>query len=271
MYKLFLIYRRDMENHYLKLNQTHWDNQAAVENQWSKPVSDEEIIAAKKGDWKVHLTPTPVKSQWLADIKGKKILCLASAGGQQGPILAAAGAQVTVFDLSEGQLSKDRQLAEKHQLNLVTAQGDMANLSDFTDECFDIVFHPISNLYVPDVKPVWQECYRVLKKGGVLMASFYNPVVFVDDRDPQLRAQGLMRPTYRLPYSDQSSLPSDVLQAKVAAGEGLVFGHSLTDLIGGQLTAGFLLQDFVEDFAPHARFLVDSYIPTFLASKAIKR
>lgn len=85
-----------------------------------------------------------------------------------------------------------------------------------------------------------------------------------------MRSQGLIRPTYRLPYSDQGSLPLDILQEKVAKGDGLVFGHSLTDLIGGQLTAGFLLQDFVEEFAPHARFLIDSYIPTFLASKAIK-
>lgn len=259
-----------MESHYLKLNQQHWDRQAAMENQWSKPVSDAEIRAAQRGDWQVYLTPTPVKSAWLANIKGKKILCLASAGGQQGPILAAAGAYVTVFDLSEGQLSKDRQLAEKYQLDLVTVQGDMADLSDFSDESFDIIFHPISNLYIPDVNLVWQECYRVLKKGGVLMASFYNPVVFVDDRDTVLRTQGLIRPTYRIPYSDQSALPSDVLQEKLDKGEGVVFGHSLTDLIGGQLTAGFLLQDFIEDFAPHARFLIDNYMPTFLASRAIK-
>lgn len=151
---------------------------------------------------------------------------------------------MTVFDLSEGQLDKDRQLAQKHQLGLVTAQGDMADLTAFADESFDIIFHPISNLYVPDVNPVWQECYRVLKKGGVLMASFYNPVVFVDDRDPQLRSQGLMRPIYRLPYSDRGSLPSDILQEKVARGDGLVFGHSLTDLIGGQLTAGFFITGF---------------------------
>ena len=179
-------------------------------------MDDKENIEAKKGNWKVHLTPNPVKKEWLADIKGKNILCLASAGGQQAPILAAAGGIVTVFDLSEGQLSKDSQLAQKHQLALTTQQGDMADLSVFSDESFDIVFHPISNLYVPDVNPVWQECYRVLRENG------------------------------------------------------LVFGHSLTDLIGGQLRAGFLLQDFVEDFAPQARFLIDSYIPTFLASKAIK-
>lgn len=102
-----------MESHYLTLNQEHWDKQAVMENQWSKPVNDEEIMAAKQGNWKVHLTPSPVKNEWLADIKGKKILCLASAGGQQAPILAAAGGIVTVFDLSEGQLSKDRRTSVK--------------------------------------------------------------------------------------------------------------------------------------------------------------
>lgn len=258
-----------MESHYLTLNQEHWDKQAVMENQWSKPVSDEEIMAAKQGNWKVHLTPSPVKNEWLADIKGKKILCLASAGGQQAPILAATGGIVTVFDLSEGQLSKDRQLAQEHQLNLVTVQGDMADLTAFTDESFDIIFHPISNLYVPDVNPVWQECYRVLKKGGVLMASFYNPVVFVDDRDPQLRSQGLIRPTYRLPYSDQGSLPLDILQEKVAKGDGLVFGHSLTDLIGGQLTAGFYCKILLKNLLLMLVFSLTVIFQHFLLQKRL--
>ncbi|MFK8697744.1 hypothetical protein [Proteus mirabilis] len=33
-----------MKSHYLTLNQAYWDKQAAMENQWSKPVDDKEII-----------------------------------------------------------------------------------------------------------------------------------------------------------------------------------------------------------------------------------
>src|SRR5256885_15725512 len=102
-------------------------------------------------------------------------------------------AQVTVFDASAGQLAQDRYVAEREGLALTCVQGDMRDLGVFADAGFDVIFHPISNLYVPDVRPVWRECARVLAKGGRLLSSFWNPVVFVEDRDPALREQGLMR------------------------------------------------------------------------------
>ena len=37
-------------------------------------------------------------ADWFGDLAGAPVLCLASGGGQQGPLLAAAGARVTVFD-----------------------------------------------------------------------------------------------------------------------------------------------------------------------------
>ena len=197
-------------------------------------------------------------------------MCLASAGGQQGPVLAVAGAVVTVFDLSEGQLQQDQMVAAREQLNLKTVQGDMRDLSVFQDEQFDLIVHPISNLYVADVNTVWKECYKVLKPQGVLLASFYNPVVFVGDRNPEYAEQGYIRPQYRLPYSDLAHLPQEALERKIQAGEAVVFGHSLSDLIGGQLAAGFLLDGFYEDDAPQPRFLIDHYMPTFLATRAIK-
>ena len=39
------------------------------------------------------------------------------------------------------------------------------------DESFDIVFHPISNCYIEDVQHVFNESYRVLKKGGIFLAG----------------------------------------------------------------------------------------------------
>ena len=251
-------------------NQAAWDKQALEQKPWSQPVSSELIAAAKQGEWEVHITPQPLPKSWLGDVTNKNILCLASAGGQQGPVLAAAGAVVTVFDLSEGQLQQDQMVAAREQLNLKTVQGDMRDLSVFQDEQFDLIVHPISNLYVADVNTVWKECYKVLKPQGVLLASFYNPVVFVGDRNPEYAEQGYIRPQYRLPYSDLAHLPQEVLERKIQAGEAVVFGHSLSDLIGGQLAAGFLLDGFYEDDAPQPRFLIDHYMPTFLATRAIK-
>ncbi|MCW2096358.1 UNVERIFIED_ORG: SAM-dependent methyltransferase [Enterobacter sp. BIGb0239] len=136
---------------------------------------------------------------------------------------------------------------------------------------FDIVFQPISNLYVSDVRPVWKECHRVLKSDGILLASFYNPVVFIGDRDPEYAKQGLIRPRYKLPYSDIADLDSNSLEKKYNNNEAVVFGHSLTDLIGGQLAAGFSIDGFYEDEQPNPRFIVDRFMPTFLATRAIKR
>jgi SAM-dependent methyltransferase len=146
----------------------------------------------------------------------------------------------------------------------------MRDLSTFPDASFDCIVHPISNLYVPDVRPVWRECFRVLKHGGRLLSSFYNPVVFVGDRAPELAEQGLIRPRFKLPYSDVRDLSPDELAAKQARGDALVFGHSLDEQIGGQLEAGFLLKGFYEDEQPQPRFLIDRFLPTFLATYAVK-
>jgi len=115
---------------------------------------------------------------------------------------------------------------------------------------------------------VWAECRRVLARDGLLMASFYNPVVFVAARDAQLSEQGLIRPQYAIPYSDLEDLEPAAREAKLARGEALTFGHSLGDLIAGQLDAGFVIDRFMEDWQPQPRFLIDRYLPTFLATRA---
>jgi SAM-dependent methyltransferase len=251
-------------------NSAYWDRQASQQCEWSRPVGPDVIAAARAGRWSVRLTPGPLPEGWLGDVAGLHILCLASGGGQQAPVLAAAGAVVTVFDVSEQQLAQDRLVADRDGLALTMVQGDMRDLSVFADDSFDIVFNPISNLYIPDVRPVWRECYRVLKRGGFLLASFYNPVLFVADRDPAFAEQGLIRPRFRLPYSDLKDLDEGELARKRGRGEALVFGHSLTDQIAGQLEAGFLLAGFYEDHQPAPRFLIDRYMPTFIATRAVR-
>ncbi|MCK7487622.1 MAG: class I SAM-dependent methyltransferase [Bacillus subtilis] len=128
------------------------------------------------------LTPTkPTPKSWLEPIAGKTVLCLASGGGQQGPLFAAMGANVTVFDNSPEQLAQDQFVAKREGLSIQTIQGDMRDLSCFNDETFDLVFHPVSNAFVDDVLKVWKEAYRVLKMGGVLVAGFCNPILYIFD------------------------------------------------------------------------------------------
>jgi len=82
-------------------NRSAWDTQVARGNRWTVPVTRAAVAAARRGEWEVVLTPTrPVPRAWLGELRGRDVLCLASGGGQQGPILAAVGARVTVFDNS---------------------------------------------------------------------------------------------------------------------------------------------------------------------------
>ncbi len=110
----------------------------------------------------------------------------------------------------------------------------------------------------------------MLRPGGKLLASFYNPALFIEDRSPELAEQGLIRPRHRLPYSDLEASPPKPSRQSARKREALVFGHSLTQQIAGQLAAGLLLQDFYEDWQPHPRFVIDRFVPTFLATCALK-
>ena len=253
-----------------KHNQHAWDRQVEEQNSWTIPVSPEEIARARNGDWSIVLTPTrPVPSDWFPEsIAGADILCLAGGGGQQGPILAAAGANVTVFDNSPAQLKQDHFVAERENLSIHTVQGDMQDLSAFREESFDLIFHPCSNCLVPDVLPVWREAFRVLRPGGRLLSGVTNPVRYLFDE--QQEAAGNLVVRHRLPYSDLTSL-NDSEREDVLRSRPLEFGHTLTDLIGGQLQAGFVLEGFYEDCFPAAeQDLLSQYLNTFIATKARK-
>lgn len=138
-------------------NRVAWNRQVEQGNRWTIPVSGAEIAAARHGQWEILLTPSrPVPRAWFPDLEGLDVLCLASGGGQQAPILAAAGARVTVLDNSPRQLAQDRMVAERESLALTTVEGDMSDLSAFPGERFALIVHPVSNVFVPDVRPVWR-------------------------------------------------------------------------------------------------------------------
>jgi SAM-dependent methyltransferase len=207
-----------------------------------------------------------VPRSWFGELTGARVLCLASGGGQQAPILAAAGAAVTVLDNSPEQLAQDRLVAEREGLSLTLELGVMEDLSRFADEAFDLVFHPVSNVFVPEVRPVWAEAFRVLAAGGALLAGFANPALFLFDEADELRGHLVVR--HRIPYSDLA-LPEERLAARVAAGEPLEFGHTLDDQIGGQLAAGFVLTGFYEDRHPPSPLA--EHLPCFIATRAHNR
>jgi ubiquinone/menaquinone biosynthesis C-methylase UbiE len=249
-------------------NREAWDRQVEDGNPWTVPVGPEVIEAARQGRWEVLLTETkPVPRAWFPEMAGADVLCLASGGGQQAPTFAAAGASVTVLDNSPRQLAQDRFVAERESLDLEAIQGDMRDLSVFADRSFDLVFHPVSNLFVPEVRPVWNEAFRVLRKGGALLAGFLNPVVYVFDLD-LADDTGEVRVRYELPYADAKSKSEEEVRRQIERAEPLEFSHTLEEQIGGQTGAGFLISGFYED--RHRDDPIAAYMPTYAATRAIK-
>lgn len=253
---------------YKSTNQEVWDKKVESSDVWTQPVSTEVVEAAKNGEWEIILTPRKAvpKSWYHPVMKGKKVLCLASGGGQQGPIMAAIGCEVTVFDYCNKQLEQDKMVADREGLTIELVQGNMQDLSVFKDESFDFIVHPWSNAYVDDVLPVWREAYRVLRKGGILISGFANPVEYIFDY--KALCQGKFEVRHQLPYSDLTSISEEELNETILSqGEGIAFGHTLADQIGGQIDAGFVIGGFLEDVGGSP---LDQYMMNSIATKAIK-
>jgi SAM-dependent methyltransferase len=250
-------------------NRAAWDRQVEAGNEWTVPVGPEVVAAARAGDWSVVLIGyEPVPGDWFpAPLAGTDVLCLASGGGQQGPVLAAAGARVTVLDNSPAQLARDQMVSERDGLEITTVLGDMRDLGAFADASFDMVFNPVSTVFSPELRPVWRECFRVLRPGGALLTGFMNPDVFIFDEDA-CNNRGDLIVRHQLPYSDLTHLDSAELRRLRGTDVPLEYSHTLTEQIGGQLDAGFVITGFRE--APHHAGPTAAYLPGYFATRAVK-
>ena len=230
--------------------------------EWGRAISHETYVKAQNGEWDVLLTPTkPVPHEWFGDLKGKKVFGLASGGGQQIPIFSALGAKCTVLDYSAQQCESERKVAAREGYDVEVLQYDMTKPLPFEDETFDLIFHPVSNCYIEEVKPVFKECFRILKKGGVLLCGLDNGVNFIfDDDETEVK--------YKLPFNP---LKDERLYAdSVKNNWGIQFSHTLEEQIGGQLEAGFMLTHVYEDTNGVGK-LHEYNIPSFWATRAVKK
>lgn len=229
--------------------------------EWGQPITHEIYLNALAGNWGVYLTPTKiVPPDWFGDLKGKKVLGLASGGGQQIPVFSALGAECTVLDYSPVQCESERMVAEREGYSVEIIQADMTQPLPFTDDTFDLIFHPVSNCYIEKVTPVFKECYRVLKKGGVFLGGFDTGINYIVDETESRIVRGL-------PFNP---LKDEALYRKsLEKNDGIQFSHTLEEQIGGQLEAGFCLTHLYEDTYGQGR-LHDLNIPAFLATRAVK-
>jgi SAM-dependent methyltransferase len=229
--------------------------------EWGKPIDHETFLKAQKGIWDVCLTPTKmVPHSWFGSLRGKKILGLASGGGQQMPIFAALGGICTVFDYTPVQLESERMVAEREGYSIEIVRGDMTERLPFKDASFDVVFFPVSNVYVEEAKPIFKECYRILKKGGRLLSGLDNGINFITDDDEKEILNNLPFNPLKNP-EQRKQLEKD--------NSGIQFSHTLEEQIGGQLEAGFVLKELYEDTNGEGR-LHELHIPSFFATLALK-
>ena len=230
--------------------------------EWGVPVSHEVYAAACRGSWSMLLTPTkPVPKEWYPPLPGKKVLGLASGGGQQMPVFAALGAECTVLDNSPRQIQSEREVAEREGYRIQAIVGDMTKPLPFDDESFDLVFHPVSNCYIERVFPVWKECYRILKRGGRLMAGLDNGFNYLFDGENEKEVR------FSLPFNPLRN--PEQMASLERDDSGIQFSHTLEEQIRGQLRAGFCLVDLYED-TNGTGFLHEHGVPTFWATLSQK-
>ncbi|ADK83014.1 Methyltransferase type 11 [Sediminispirochaeta smaragdinae DSM 11293] len=251
-----------IDKNYTELNALVIDRWVNTGWEWGTPISHEIFSQAQNNSWSVVLTPTkPVPKEWFCDFKGAKVLGLASGGGQQIPIFAALGADCTVLDYSEKQLNNERIVAAREKYEVELVRADMTQPFPFDDDSFDLIFHPVSNSYIKDVLPVWKECYRVLKNGGVLLAGLDNGFNYLFDDDEK-------EIIHRLPFDPLEN--EELYEYSLKNDWGIQFSHTIEEQIGGQLKAGFMLTDIYQDTNGEGNLHAYN-VPTFYATRAVKK
>lgn len=202
---------------------------------WTACASKEQLQAARTGKLKLPFFHKYIPEEWLKDIKGKKILCLAGAGGLQAPLLACAGAEVTVLDISNKMLDKDREISKNENLQIRIVKGNMCDLSMFPNCSFDYIINPPSLMYVPNVTVVFKECYRVLNKEGIFIIMAPNPVNYLCDYIHDKNG-GYYKAVHRMPFCSKDYDDSDWIE----------YGHTMEDYLGGLIACHFLIDGYME-------------------------
>lgn len=213
-------------------NRRAWDALVREKQRFTIPARDEEFA-----------NPLAFVDQlgWLgSDIRGRKLLCLAAGGGKHGPLYAAAGADVTVVDISPAMLELDREVAAERGLALRTVEASMDDLSMFIIGEFDIVIHPVSTCYVPQIAPVYQAVARVMRPGGLYISQHKTPTNLQAEQQPGARGYELTEPYYR-----SGPLPP-VAGSRLREEGTLEFLHRWEEILGHLCRSGFVIEDLIE-------------------------
>jgi SAM-dependent methyltransferase len=219
-------------------NQRAWDQRAESRDTFARSLLPSALGSASLVAEQLRLLDA--RNWYASSVKGQSVLCLGAGGGRHGPILAAAGAKVTVVDLSPGMLHLDEQLAHALGLTLTTLRASIDELAALPGHAFDLVVQPVSTCYVPDIVRVYTEVSRVLRPNGLYVSQHKTPTNL--QASTQWANSGYL---VQVPYVGGAVLPP-ASPSRFRESGTLEFLHRWEDLVGGLCRSGFLLEDLVE-------------------------
>jgi len=226
-------------------NRKAWDARVRARGRFTQPARDEDFR-----DPLAAIDPPG----WLGKtIAGQRLLCLASGGGRQSALYAAAGAIVTVVDISPEMLALDRQVAAERGLEIRTVEASMDDLSALAAASFEIVIQPVSTCYVPSIAQVYHEVARVMVPGGVYISQHKQPVSLQTSVKPRSGGYEIVEPYYRT-----GPLPAVVGSSHREPGT-LEFLHRWEEMLGGLCRAGFAIEDLIEPMHADAEAEIGSF------------
>lgn len=242
---------------YRAINRCGWDRLAREGSDSSRPFGPSEFAHA-------HDLLDP--ERWLRRQRPGTVLCLAAGGGQQAPLFAWLGWTVAVVDLSHEQLELDRHVAAAYGLRLECIERDMLDLAPLYGRDFDLVYQPVSALYVPDVRRLYREVARVLHPGGLYRVEHWNPTQMQMAEDAPWDGSA-----YRLEYQQGTGRPFTwPARRDATSAVCLHFIHPLRHMLGGLCAAGFEIVRFGERSIssptrePGSPSHLSTFAPTFL-------
>ena len=210
---------------------------------------------------------------WIGgNITGQRVLCLAAGGARHSLLCAAAGATVTVVDISPEMLALDRKIADERGLSVRAVEASMDDLSMLAVASFDLVIQPVSTCYVPDILAVYREVARVTAPGGLYISQHKQPASLQAEVVSSLRGYLLNEPYYRT-----GPLPPVVEGCSHREAGTVEFLHRWEDLLGGLCRSGFVIEDLIEPRHAHSQAEPGSFahrslfVPPYVTMKARRK
>lgn len=247
----------------LAQNRQAWNQMVAGGHALTRPASEEELRQPLQ---------TVDGVGWLGgNIRGWKVLCLAAGGGRHGPLYAAAGARVTVVDLSPAMLEVDRQVAAAHKLSVRTVETSMDELHIFHAGEFDLVIHPVSTCYLSSLSRLFPEIARVTRPGGLYISQHKQPINLQASLQTYTGQYVIEHA-----YYDRGPVPTATQPSRLREPNTREFAHSWSSILAGICRSGFSIADVSEpdhskpDSLPGSFGHRCHYIAPYIRLKAVR-